>query len=217
MRILLVEDDDILGDGIVTGLREFSFATDWVRNGRDFESAMLATEYDLIILDLNLPDGTGLKHLEYLRNSGKTIPVLILTAYDSQEDKVRGLDQGADDYMVKPFDLEELAARIRALIRRHHCRVHPQLKHGDLVMDLAKHTVTINTADVELSPREFTLLHFLLENAGRVLSRNKIEEKIYAWGEEIESNTVEVHIHNLRKKIGAEIIKTIRGVGYVIK
>ena len=217
MRLLLVEDDDILGDGIVTGLREFSFSPDWVRNSSDFESALLSTEYDLIILDLNLPDGSGLKLLDKLRNSGKTIPVLILTAYDSMEDKIRGLDHGADDYMVKPFDLEELAARIRALIRRNHGRAHPLLNQGDLVMDLAQHTVSINKSDVPLTPREFTLLHLLLENAGRVLSRSRIEEKIYAWGDEIESNTVEVHIHNLRKKIGVDMIKTIRGVGYVIK
>ena len=217
MRILLVEDDEILGDGIVAGLREFSYASDWIRTGKEFESALLATEYDLIILDLNLPDGAGLKLLEDFRDSGKTTPVLILTAYDSREDKVRGLDHGADDYMVKPFDLDELAARIRALIRRSHGRAHPLLQHGSLVMDTAQHLVTVNGINTDLSVREFTLLQMLLENAGRVLSRNKIEEKIYAWGEEIESNAVEVHIHNLRKKLGVDVIKTIRGVGYVIR
>lgn len=217
MRILLVEDDEILGDGIVAGLKEFSYAADWIRRGHEFTAVMMATDYDLIILDLNLPDGSGLKLLDDLRNSGKTTPVLILTAYDSRDDKVRGLDHGADDYMVKPFDLDELAARIRALIRRSHGRAHPLIQHGGLAMDTAQHTVTVNGAGVDLSVREFTLLRILMEHAGRVLSRHKIEESIYAWGEEIESNTVEVHIHNLRKKLGVDVIKTIRGVGYVIR
>ena len=217
MRLLLVEDDEILGDGIVVGLKELLYSIDWIKDGSQLESALSCAEYDAIILDLVLPGESGLDLLKKLRNSGKTIPVLILTARDTLKDKITGLDHGADDYMVKPFDLDELAARLRALIRRDHGRSHPLLKHQDLVMDVAKHTVTKGQLNIELSAREFSLLQLLMENAGKVLSRPKIEDNLYSWGEEIESNTVEVHVHNLRKKIGMETIKTIRGVGYVIK
>lgn len=217
MRLLLIEDDEILGDGIVAGLKEFSYTTDWLKDGKQMDATMATMEYDALILDLGLPGESGLSLLARIRNSGKTLPVLILTARDMLDDKVRGLDQGADDYLIKPFDLDELAARLRALIRRHHGRPHPLLRHNDLEMDLAKHCVTRNQTVIELTAREFALLQLLLENAGKVLSKRKIEDSIYAWGEEIESNSVEVHIHNLRKKIGADTIKTIRGVGYVIK
>lgn len=217
MRILLVEDDEILGDGIVAGLREFSCTSDWLKDGKHFDSAISITDYDAIILDLNLPGESGLTLLVKLRNAGKHTPVLILTARDTLEDKVKGLDLGADDYLIKPFDLDELAARLRALIRRDHGRTHPVLKYNDLEMDIARHIVTKGDDTIQLSAREFTLLQLLLENSGKVLSRRKIEDSIYAWGEEIESNSVEVHIHNLRKKIGPDVIKTIRGVGYVIR
>ena len=217
MRLLLIEDDEILGDGIVAGLKEFSYTTDWLKDGRLMESALKTTEYDAIILDLNLPGESGSTLLVKLRNSGKTLPVLILTARDTLNDKIKGLDLGADDYMGKPFDLDELAARLRALIRRDHGRTHPLLKHNDIEMDLARHRVSKNEETIELSAREFSLFQLLLENSGKVLSKRKIEDNIYAWGEEIESNSVEVHIHNLRKKIGADVITTIRGVGYVIK
>ena len=217
MRILLIEDDEILGDGIVAGLREFSYTTDWLKDGKQMDATISSTDYDAIILDLNLPGESGLTLLVKLRNSGKHTPVLILTARDTLEDKVKGLDLGADDYMIKPFDLDELAARLRALIRRDHGRTHPLLKHNDIEMDIARHIVMKNDAPVDLSAREFSLLQLLMENSGKVLSKRKIEDSIYAWGEEIESNSVEVHIHNLRKKIGPEFIKTIRGVGYVIR
>jgi two-component system, OmpR family, response regulator QseB len=217
MRLLLIEDDEILGDGIVAGLKEFTFTTDWLKDGKHVDSAIAGTEYDAIILDLNLPGESGLTLLVKIRNTGKTTPVLILTARDTLEDKVKGLDLGADDYMIKPFDLDELAARLRALIRRDHGRTHPLLKYNDIEMDIARHQITKNQEVIELSAREFSLLQLLLENSGKVLSKRKIEDTIYAWGEEIESNSVEVHIHNLRKKIGADAIKTIRGVGYVIK
>lgn len=217
MRILLIEDDEILGDGIVAGLKEFSYTTDWYRDGKQVDTALKTTDYDAIILDLNLPGESGLTILVKLRNTGETTPVLILTARDTLEDKVKGLDLGADDYMIKPFDLDELAARLRALIRRDHGRTHPVLKHNDLEMDIARHLVIKANNTIELSAREFSLLQLLMENAGKVLSKRKIEDSIYAWGEEIESNSVEVHIHNLRKKIGPDIIKTIRGVGYVIR
>lgn len=217
MRILLVEDDEILGDGIVAGLKEFSYTTDWLKDGKQVDSAISATEYDAIILDLNLPGESGLAILVKLRNAGMNTPVLILTARDTLEDKVKGLDLGADDYMIKPFDLDELAARLRALIRRDHGRTHPVLKYNNIEMDIARHIVIKGDEIIELSAKEFSLLQFLLENSGKVLSKRKIEDNIYAWGEEIESNSVEVHIHNLRKKIGPDVIKTIRGVGYVIR
>ena len=217
MRLLLIEDDEVLGDGIVAGLKEFSYITDWLRDGRHMESAIASTEYDAIILDLGLPVESGLTLLVKLRETGKTLPVLILTARDTLDDKVKGLDLGADDYMIKPFDLDELAARLRALIRRDHGRTHPLLKHNDIEMDLASHHVNRGQDTIELSAREFSLLQLLLENSGKVMSKRKIEDNIYAWGEEIESNSVEVHIHNIRKKIGPDVIKTIRGVGYVIK
>ena len=217
MRLLLIEDDEILGDGIVAGMKEFSYTTDWLKDGSHVDSAVSSTEYDAIILDLNLPGQSGLTILVKIRNAGKTTPVLILTARDSLDDKVKGLDLGADDYMVKPFDLDELAARLRALIRRDHGRSHPILKHNDIEMDVAGHKVVRDEKNIELSAREFSLLQLLMENAGKVLSKRKIEDNIYAWGEEIESNSVEVHIHNLRKKIGTDVITTIRGVGYVIK
>lgn len=217
MRLLLIEDDEILGDGIVAGLKEFSYIVDWLKDGRHMWPAVESTEYDAIILDLNLPGESGLTLLGKLRDSGKTIPVLILTAKDTLDDKIKGLDQGADDYMIKPFDLDELTARLRALMRREHGRASPLLKHKDLEINLAEHSVIKGNITIELSAREFSLLQLLMENTGRALSKRKIEDNIYAWGEEIESNAVEVHIHNIRKKVGADFIKTIRGVGYIIK
>ena len=217
MRLLLIEDDEILGDGIVAGLKEFSYITDWLRDGRQMESAIASTEYDAIILDLGLPGESGLTLLVKLRKMGKNLPVLILTARDTIDDKVKGLDLGADDYMIKPFDLDELAARLRALIRRDHGRTSPLLKHNDLEMNPAEHSVVKGNTTIELSAKEFSLLHLLMENSGKALSKRKIEDNIYAWSEEIESNAIEVHIHNIRKKIGPDIIKTIRDVGYIIK
>ncbi|OGT77103.1 MAG: DNA-binding response regulator [Gammaproteobacteria bacterium RIFCSPLOWO2_12_47_11] len=217
MRLLLIEDDEILGDGIVAGLKEFSYITDWLRDGRQMESAIASTEYDAIILDLGLPGESGLTLLVKLRKMGKNLPVLILTARDTIDDKVKGLDLGADDYMIKPFDLDELAARLRALIRRDHGRTSPLLKHNDLEMNPAEHSVVKGNTTIELSAKEFSLLQLLMENSGKALSKRKIEDNIYAWSEEIESNAIEVHIHNIRKKIGPDIIKTIRDVGYIIK
>lgn len=217
MRVLLLEDDEILGDGIAEGLREYTYTVDWIKDGNQFDSAVSTISYDAIVLDWNLPGESGLTLLRRYRDSGKAVPILMLTARDTLEDKISGLDQGADDYMVKPFDLDELAARIRALIRRGHGRTHPLLICGDIIMDIARHEVTKADEIVSLSLREFSLLQLLLENAGKVLSKSRIEDSLYAWGDEIESNTIEVHIHNLRKKIGTDTIKTIRGVGYVIR
>lgn len=221
MRLLLVEDDKLLGDGIQAGLIQAGYAVDWMENGESAESALRSEEYELMILDLGLPDRSGLEVLKRLRNKvfsaqDNALPVLILTARDTVSDRVTGLDAGADDYMIKPFDLDELNARIRALTRRHHGRANPVIRHAGLVLDPAAHTVTLNGQAVKLSQREFAILQLLLESRGRVLSRNQLEEGLYSWGEEIESNTVEVYIHHLRKKLGADLIRTLRGVGYII-
>ena len=216
MRVLLVEDDTLLGDGIHTGLAQHGAAIDWVKSGKAAELALEANRYDAMILDLNIPQGDGLTVLQNLRTSGSTLPVLILTARDTIADRVKGLDSGADDYMTKPFDLAELDARLRALIRRSKGRAAPELRHGDLVIDLASLSVTRSNEVIPLSRREFALLHILLENAGKVLSRERLEESLYAWKDEVESNAVEVHIHRIRKKLGSELIRTIRGVGYIV-
>ncbi len=216
MRLLLVEDDTLLGDGIRAGLSEQGYAVDWVE---DAEAAQLALEtghYDLMVLDLGLPGMSGLDFLGQLRARGEDLPVLILTARDAIQDRVAGLDSGADDYLTKPFDLEELGARIRALLRRRSGRANPIIEHGELTLDPAAHEVTLRGEKVDVSPREFAILQMLLENRGKVMSRNRLEEGLYAWNAEVESNTVEVHIHHLRRKLGADLIRTIRGVGYII-
>ncbi|MDD5241039.1 MAG: winged helix-turn-helix domain-containing protein [Sulfuricella sp.] len=216
MRLLLVEDDSLLGDGIRAGLRLAGHTVDWVKDGVAAQLALAAEEYSLVVLDLGLPRLSGLDLLRWLRQSGATLPVLILTARDSVADRVEGLDSGADDYLVKPFDLEELAARVRSLLRRSSGRASPLLKHGEITLDPAAHRVTRLDQPVELSPREFAILQQLLESAGRALSREQLEQSLYGWNEEVESNAVEVHIHHLRKKLGAELIRTVRGVGYMI-
>jgi len=216
MRVLLVEDDTLLGDGIYNGLLQQGAAVDWVKNGPAAEVALESNRYDAMILDLTLPQGDGLTILQNLRAAGDSMPVLILTARDGVSDRVLGLDSGADDYMTKPFDLAELDARLRALIRRSKGRAAPELRHGDLVINPASLTVTRNNEIIPLSRREFALLHILLENMNKVLSRERLEESLYAWKDEVESNAVEVHIHRLRKKLGTDLIRTIRGVGYII-
>lgn len=217
MRILLVEDDRLLGDGVRAGLTQAGFTVDWVSDGKEAELALASEPYALVVLDLGLPRLDGLTLLQRMRDKGSDLPVLILTARDTVPDRVRGLETGADDYLVKPFDLAELTARVRALIRRSRGRGSPRLRHGDLILDPAAHTVTLRGAPVELSPREFAILHELLQNAGRVLSRGQLEESLYGWGEEVESNAVEVYIHHLRKKLGADLIRTLRGVGYMVE
>lgn len=216
MRILLVEDDPLLGDGIQAGLVQGGYAVDWMRDGESADAALRTEDYALMVLDIGLPRRSGLEVLKTLRASGSDLPVLILTARDTVADRVTGLDAGADDYLVKPFDLDELQARIRALIRRHHGRANPVVQHGALVLDPAAHAVTQDGRPVSLSQREFAILQLLLESRGRVLSRAQLEEGLYAWGEEVESNAVEVYIHHLRKKFSADLIRTLRGVGYVI-
>lgn len=216
MRLLLVEDDALLGDGIRVGLAQAGFAVDWVKDGLAAKLALEAEEYALVVLDLGLPRLSGTELLKWLRGKGHGTPVLILTARDTVADRVHGLDAGADDYLVKPFDLDELAARIRALLRRAGGRTAPTVEHGDLCVDPASRQVMLEGKAVELSAKEFALLLEFLENAGRVLSRAQLERSLYGWGEEVESNALEVHIHHLRKKLGTELIRTIRGVGYMV-
>lgn len=217
MRILLVEDDPLLGDGLMVGLRQTGFAVDWVRDGMAADLALKSEPFDLMVLDLGLPLLTGMELLDRLRIRGQALPVLVLTARDATGDKVAGLDAGADDYLVKPVDLDELAARIRALLRRATGRATPVLRHGDIVLDPAARRVTRGGQVVDVSTREFSLLLTLLENAGRVMSRSRLEQSLYGWSEEPDSNVLEVQIHHLRRKLGNELIKTLRGVGYVIE
>jgi DNA-binding response OmpR family regulator len=216
MRVLLVEDDPQLGDGLTVGLRQAGFAVDWVKDGAAADQALATETFDVAVLDLGLPKMTGMDVLRRLRGRGQTLPALILTARDATADKIAGLDGGADDYLVKPIDLDELAARIRALVRRAAGRAEPVLRHGAVTLEPASRRVAVADAVIELSAREFSVLHALMENAGRVMSRAQLESSIYGWRDEPDSNALEVHIHHLRKKLGADFIKTLRGVGYLI-
>ncbi len=217
MRLLLVEDDNLLGDGLYVGLKQADYTVDWVTDGEAANHALINEDFDLIVLDLGLPIVSGIEVLQALRKRNDTTPVLILTAMDSVENRILGLDSGADDYLIKPFDLEELCARLRALARRYAGRSDPILTHGTLELNPAAHTVTKEGKSISLSSREFVLLLYLMENVGRVSSRTRLEETLYGWDGEIESNSLEVFIHHLRKKIGNETIKTVRGVGYMIE
>lgn len=216
MRILLVEDDPELGDGLTVGLRQEGLAVDWLKDGNSADQALQSESFDLVVLDLGLPRLSGMEVLARARSRGQTMPVLILTARDATGDKVSGLDAGADDYLVKPINLDELSARIRALARRSAGRSVPLLTHGNITLDPAARTVMLSGQSVELSGREFSLLEVLLENAGRVLSRSHLEQSLYGWRDEPDSNALEVHIHHLRKKLGSALIRTLRGVGYTI-
>lgn len=216
MRLLLVEDDPMIGSSVQSGLKQDGYSVDWVRDGIAAELAIANGVYELLLLDLGLPQKSGLDLLESLRKSGASLPVLVITARDSVADRVKGLDAGADDYLVKPFDLTELSARIRALLRRQGGRSSPVLEHGQLLLNPATHEVMLGGAPVNLSVREFALLHAFLEQPGVPLSRAQLEERLYGWDEEIESNVVEVYIHSLRRKLGAEWIRNVRGVGYLI-
>lgn len=217
MRILLVEDDRMIAEGVRRALKADGWAVDWVQDGESVLTALAAGEiYDLMLLDLGLPKRDGIEVLSTLRARGHGLPVLILTARDAVAERVKGLDAGADDYLVKPFDLDELAARMRALLRRQAGRSEPQIRYGALTLDPASHRVTLAEQPVALSAREFALLEALLARPGAVLSKSQLEEKVYGWGEEIGSNTVEVYIHALRKKLGADLIRNVRGLGYMI-
>jgi two-component system OmpR family response regulator/two-component system response regulator QseB len=216
MRILLAEDDPQLGDGLMVGLRQEGYAVDWVKDGIAAELALQNGDYELLVLDLGLPRQEGMAVLKKLRGEHRSLPVLILTARDGVGDKVAGLDAGADDYLVKPVSLVELAARIRALARRAAGRVETKVCHGDLELDPASHQAMLAGEPVVLSAREFSLMLTLVENAGRVMSRAQLESSLYGWRDEPDSNALEVHIHHLRKKLGAERIKTLRGIGYMV-
>lgn len=216
MRILLVEDDRMIAGGVRKALRSEGFAVDWVLDGEAAFSAVSGETYDIVLLDLSLPKRDGLDVLRTLRVRGHVLPVLIVTARDAIAERVKGLDAGGDDYLIKPFDLDELGARMRALIRRQSGRSESVIRHGKLTLDPAAHQVTLNDALIALSAREFALLEALLARPGAVLSKSQLEEKMYGWGEEIGSNTVEVYIHALRKKLGTDLIRNVRGLGYMI-
>ena len=215
MRILLVEDDRMLGDGLQAGLTQAGYAVDWLRDGEAAVTALSTESFAAVVLDLGLPKRDGLSVLQWLRGRHDATPVLILTARDQPGDKVRGLDLGADDYVLKPFDLDEIAARLRALVRRAHGRPEPVLTLGEIELNPAARTVMRAGQAIDLTAREFDLLHLLLQNADRVLTRRSLEEQLYTWNDAVDSNALEVHIHHLRRKLGNELIRTVRGVGYM--
>jgi two-component system OmpR family response regulator/two-component system response regulator QseB len=217
MHILLAEDDTLLGDGLQAGLRQLGFQVDWVLDGAAAARELrVSPPYAAAVLDLGLPLKDGMSVLDEIRRAGVTVPVLVLTARDAVPDRIRGLDLGADDYVVKPVDLYELAARLRALVRRAHGQVQPCLRAQDVELEVAARLVRKNGAPVPLSTREFDLLQALMLNADKVLSREQLEQYLYSWGREVDSNAIEVHIHNLRRKLGAALIQTVRGVGYML-
>ena len=216
MRLLVIEDDPMIGRAVVAGLQGGGYAVDWVRDGAEAELALASQVYDLALLDLGLPRRDGLEILKGLRRRGNRLPVVVITARDAVADRIAGLDHGADDYLVKPFDLDELLARARAVIRRREGRALPQMTCGVLTVDPVKRLVTFRGAPVELSAREFAVLEALMKEPGAVVSREKLEDAVYGWGEEVGSNSIEVHLHHLRRKLKPELIRNVRGVGYRI-
>ena len=218
MRILVVEDDPMIGKTLQQALQQDGYAVDWVTDGRAAQEAIAtgADAYAMVLLDLGLPRKSGIELLRDLRREGNRVRVLVVTARDAVADRVAGLDAGADDYLPKPFSLDELTARMRALLRRDVVREENVLRHGALALDPLTHSVTKDGQPVDLSAREFALLAALLERPGAALSKAQLEERIYRWGEEVESNAVEVYVHNLRKKLGNETIRTLRGIGYAL-
>jgi two-component system OmpR family response regulator/two-component system response regulator QseB len=216
MRLLMVEDDRMIGDSLRSALRLDGHAVDWVYDGAAASASLLGEHFDAVLLDLGLPGGSGLNVLRTLRGRGNATPVIVLTARDSLEDRVAGLDAGADDYLTKPFELDELLARLRAVTRRHSGRAAPRLEHAGVALDPATRQVTRDGAQVLLSAREFAVLEALMTRPGAVLSRSQLEDRLYGWGEAVESNAVSVYVHQLRKKLGAEFIQSMRGVGYFL-
>jgi len=217
VRLLLIEDDQALGDGIHQALKREGYTVDWLQDGSSGSHALLSESFDLVVLDLGLPRLDGLEVLRRLRQSGSLIPVLILTARDATEDRIAGLDAGADDYLIKPFDLAELKARLRALLRRSAGRAQMLIEHAGITLAPTTQQVTYNGQAVALTPKEYQLLHELLSPPGRVMTRERLIQLLYGWNEEAESNTLEVHIHHLRKKLSTDLIRTVRGVGYLVQ
>jgi two-component system response regulator QseB len=216
MRVLIIEDDPLLGDGLASGLTALGFAVDWFRDTRSGERAIEGAPYDAIILDLGLPGEDGMSFLNRMRTGGSTTPALVLTARDAVASRVAGLDTGADDYLVKPVALQELAARLRAITRRARGRPEPTWRHGALEYNPASKSVLWKGESIVLTSRELALLELLLANPDRVMSKTQILEKMYGWGDELESNAIEVFVYNLRRKIAPEIVRTVRGVGYAL-
>src|SRR4051812_26051034 len=216
MRILLVEDDAMIGKAVLDVLRSEHYAVDWVRDGAAAEAALASETYDLVLLDLGLPKSDGLSVLRNLRSRRQTVPVLVATARDTIGDRVAGLDAGADDYIVKPYDTDELLARVRALLRRSAARGEPLISHNGVELNPATREATLNGQVLSLTPREWALLEPMLQRPGVVFSKAQLEQKLYSWKDDISSNAVEVYVHGLRKKLGAEFIRTVRGLGYVV-
>ncbi|MGA8052023.1 MAG: response regulator transcription factor [Burkholderiales bacterium] len=216
MRLLLVEDDHMIGESVQKGLRQDGFSVDWVQDGRSAELALETERYDCALLDLGLPKKDGLEVLRGLRARRDSVPVVVITARDAVPERIKGLDAGADDYLAKPFDLDELAARVRAVVRRREGRAEPVIEHLGLVLRPATHEASFEGRPLMLSQREFAVLEALLTRPGAILSRAQLEERIYGWGEEVESNAVEVFVHGLRRKLGADFIRTVRGAGYMV-
>ena len=217
MRLLVVEDDPLIGDGLVSGLAREGYNIDWVQDGQAGLEAIETNDYDLAVVDLGLPNVSGFEILKRLRKTGKSTAVLILTARDAVDDRVKGLDGGADDYLIKPFDMDELKARLRSLQRRLHGRREAQIAIGDIVLEPAANRILRNGEAVPMSAKEFALALHLMENAGRIQSKRQLEDSLYGWSEGVESNTLEVYIYQLRRKLGSDFIRTIRGLGYVVE
>ena len=217
MRVLVVEDDEILGEAIQAGLRKDGYAVDWLKDGQIADQVLKSEEFDAVVLDLGLPKLHGIRVLENIRLRGSKVPVLILTARDAIEDRIKGLDMCADDYMTKPYDLNEVGARLRALQRRSVDRASPEIHYKDIIIDPIAHEVKFEGLSINLPRREFALLQKLIENQGKALSRDQLTQSLYNWDEDVDSNALEVHIHNLRKKFGSKLIRTIRGVGYMVE
>lgn len=217
MRILLVEDDIMLGKTVQQAIEQENHVVDLVNDALSCETAIATTKFDIILLDINLPDKSGIEVLKKIRANKNNIPILILTARDAINQKIEGFNSGADDYLVKPFDLDELLARINALCRRSKGISSPIINYAEFELNSANHKFTKSGINIELSPKEFEIIKILMENIGKVLSKESLENVLYSWDDSVESNTVEVHIHHLRKKINKDIIKTIRGVGYIIE